>query len=361
MTSTGAARRVVVLGSGSLARSICRSLAAIGPAATAGLLPPVEVTVVARSPATAAEVAHGCRVRAGISGSAVTFAAEALGEAVDLVARLRPDVGVCCASAQSPYERTVRPSRWTDLVQRAGFGLTLPFQATVVVPIARALAAASPDSMLVNACFPDAVNPLLAALRLPVHCGVGNVASLSACLRIALDLAAQPGALAVLGHHVHLAPPADVADELLVWRGGSPVDGVTGLLAASRALPRRELNDIAGHAAARLVHDLLSGTTVRTNLPGPLGLPGGYPVVLSGSSIALDLPDGLGRAEAIDWNVRAGRRDGVDVRDGRVGYPPRAAEALAAHVPEVAGGWPVEHLDEVTDRFIALRNALRLR
>jgi hypothetical protein len=97
-----------------------------------------------------------------------------------------------------------------------------------------------------------------------------------------------------------------------------------------------------------------------TSLPGPLGLPGGYPVRLTaGRGIALDLPAGLDRDAAIAWNERAGRRDGVEIRDGRVSFPARAAAALARYAPDLAAGWPVAALDEVTARLTALRQRLR--
>jgi hypothetical protein len=164
--------------------------------------------------------------------------------------------------------------------------------------------------------------------------------------------------LAVLGHHVHLAPPDGPVDEVRAWRDDTPLTDVTALLAADRALPRPELNAIAGHAAARLLLDLVTGTDTRTNLPGPLGLPGGYPVRVAAGTVALDLPTGVSRTDAVDWNLRVGRRDGVQVVDGRVDHPPAAA-VIAAHLPDLADGWPTSALDQVTEELIALRRRLR--
>ncbi|HEU4422992.1 MAG TPA: potassium transporter TrkA [Pilimelia sp.] len=358
------ARHVAIVGSGSLARSVCLSLAALVPDAGAAGQAPLRVTVLARDGAAAGQIARACRARAAVSGVPVTFAAEAAptdepaDEPAVTLARLRPDLLVCCASAQSPYERITAPSAWTALIERAGFGLTLPLQATLAARLARAIVRASPDTLLINGCFPDVVNPLLAALGLPVHCGIGNVATLAACLQASLDLPDQRE-LAVLGHHAQLAAPDDPADEVRAWHGGTPLPGVTELLGPDRALPRRMLNALAGHAAARLLVDLASGAVVHTSLPGPLGLPGGYPVRLLGGRVALNLPAGLTTGAAIDWNLRVGRRDGVEIRDGRIGYPDGAAAALAAYLPEVAAGWPADALDEVADRLTALRQRLR--
>jgi hypothetical protein len=351
------ARHIVVVGSGSLARSLCYSLADLGARVTGAGAEPARVTVLARGGA-AGEIAQVCRLRGAVSGGRFSFAAEPLRFEPAALDRLRADVLVCCASTQSPYERLTAPSAWTSIMQRAGFGVTLPLQTAIVVRLARAFARLDRQPLLLNGCFPDAVNPLLHALGLPVLCGIGNVATVAAVLQAALDLPDQRD-LAVLGHHVHLAPPEEPDDEVRAWRDGSPVRGVAGLLAAARGLPRRELNAVAGHAAARLLTDVIDGTEVRTSLPGPLGLPGGYPVRLRGGTLSLNLPAGVTRAEATAWNLRVGRHDGVRVGDGRVTHTPSVAAALAPHLPDMADGWPVSALDEVSERLTALRQRLR--
>jgi hypothetical protein len=341
---------IVVVGSGRLARSLCRSLA--------GLLTSASVSVLARDSAAAAEVARSSAVVAWVSGTLTVFDGFALDDAEEVLARVRPDVVVCCASEQSPYEKRTHPTQWTELIGRCGFGVTLPLQARIVARLARMLGRTSPQTLLVNGCFPDAVNPLLHAIGLRVHCGIGNVATLAACLQAALNLPGQRE-LAVLAHHVHLDGPREPEQEARAWLAGSPMPTVTGMLAGYRALPRQELNEIAGHAAARLLADLLSGQATHTSLPGPLGLPGGYPVMVQDGQIRLNLPAGVSQEQAVDWNTRAGERDGITVRDGRVGYTPRAADELALYLPDIAAGWPAEALDEVGDQFISLRDQLR--
>ena len=114
-------RRLTVVGSGSLARSICHSLAA---SATS-----IRVSVVARNGAAVDDIVRGCRARAAVSAAPATFIGVAGEDVAAAVGRLRPEVVVCVASTQSPYERVRAPSPWTRLVERAGFGITLPFQA----------------------------------------------------------------------------------------------------------------------------------------------------------------------------------------------------------------------------------------
>jgi len=338
-------RHIVLVGSGALARSVCLGLAT-QPA-------PVRVTVLARNRLAAENLALAAGV---LAGNASTFASAHLNvdHPAGALAALRPDVLVCAASDHSPYERITRPSAWTDLVAEAGFGVTLPLQAGLVRALATALPDACPDAVLVNGCFPDVVHPLLTRLGLPVLCGIGNVATLAACLRAALG---GPADLAVLGHHAQLSGRDE---DVRAWAGGVPVADVTALLRPYRALPRRELNALGGHAAAGLLVALAEGTEIHANLPGPAGLPGGYPVRVTGRRIEPVLPDGVDLADAIAWNLRAGAPDGVEVSGAGVRHSPRAAEALARHLPEYADGWPVTALDEVSDRLRTLRAHLRL-
>lgn len=351
-----AGARLVVVGSGSLARAVCWSLAAVTPA-------PVAVTVLARSVPAAEELAYVAGARAALAGRPLTVTADPAGDLspaglAAALGRLAPTAVLVCASHHSPWERTTRPSGWTELVARGGFGLTLPLQVTLAADVARAVAAAAPDALLLNACFPDAVNPVLAALGLPVHCGVGNAAIVAASLQAALGLPDQ-AELAVLAHHVHLHEPAEEADEALAWYAGAPVEKVGGLLAAQRSTDPREVNQVTGMATALLLGDLLAGAEVRTNLPGPLGLPGGYPVLLRGRDLDLRLPAGLDRAAAVARNQRMADLDGVRVDGGRVLPAPAAADALDPYLPDVASGFSVREIPAVAEALLDLRSRLR--
>ncbi|MFI6541257.1 hypothetical protein ACIBHY_53015 [Nonomuraea sp. NPDC050547] len=297
--------------------------------------------------------------------------AETLGQIV-------PNGVLVAASTQSPWERQNSPSKWTEFLEKAGFGVTLPFQAEAALRVARAAPA---GTWVINACFPDAVNPLAAALGLPLWCGIGNAALLAASAQAALGLSDQRD-LRMLAHHSHLYPPRDGHPEARAWlgdedrggdrhedRGGDRGAGreedreladVGGLLAAQRAAGRAELNHVTGLASARLVAALIAGHDVPTHLPGPLGLPGGYPVHASlASGIRLRLPYGVEEKEAVDFNQRAALRDGVVVEDGRVTFAPAAREQLAAVAPDLADGFPVTDLEPATAALEQLRTRLR--
>ncbi|MFC4857838.1 hypothetical protein [Actinophytocola glycyrrhizae] len=344
-----------MVGTGALARSICYSLAVLCAV-------PVRVEVSGRDQRRAEEVCFVAGTRAVTAGRPVRFVPH-VGDLESVLAAPDLDGVLVCASSQSPWEATTRPSAWTALLRRAGFGLALPFQAEAALRAGRLLATRTPRPWLLNGCFPDAVNPLLAALGVPVLAGFGNVGLLAASAQAALGLPDQ-SRLRLLAHHVHLHAPATGVAEALAWVDDEPVADPGALLAAQRATDRAELNQITGHTAALLLTALLAGTPLDTHLPGPHGRPGGYPVRLHGTDLTLRLPPGLGEPQVVAFNERAAMADGVTVDratggGGRVRFGPAAAEELAGLAPDLAAGFPVGDLDSATAELGALRDRLR--
>jgi len=344
---------LVVFGTGSLAHATCDALATVSAE-------PINVVVVGRGREKAAAVCYLAGTRAALSGTGVTFrpaVADSAARLADVLADARPSGVFACASHQSPWERVTAPSAWTDLLARAGFGLALPLHADLVAMAGRLIATHAPGAWLVNACFPDAVNPVLAALDVPVLCGIGNVGILAASLQAALGLPDQ-SRLRLLAHHAHLHEPHDPADEARAWLDGTPLPDVTSLVATQRATDRVLLNRVTGITAALILSALLTGATTDTHAPGPNGLPGGYPVRLAAGRVSLRLPAGIGETEAVEFNKRAARRDGVRVDDDKVHFEPTVGSALPRAVSGLDGFGAAE-LPGVCRELLALRAELR--
>src|SRR5262249_35193205 len=200
----------------SLACATCDALAVSAPY-------PLVVSLAARNRRKVDEMCLVAGLRAALSARPVRF----VGHAVDLdepgplaaiCAATLPSVVLCCASVQSPWERLHAPSAWTALLARAGFGLAAPLHAVIASTVAAAVTAGSPHACYLNACYPDAVNPLLHALGTAIFCGTGNVALLSAAARSALRLT-PTDRLRVLAHHRHLDAPETPTDEARMWLG----------------------------------------------------------------------------------------------------------------------------------------------
>lgn len=355
---------IAVFGSGSLASAVCRSLATDGLASAPGS---VDVLVLARDAAAASAICAVAGSLAALAGRTVRFTpvnadigcpSGLESGLVDTLRGIDPLGVVLCASYQSPWERLRAPSRWTAMLGRTGFGLSLPLQAVPAIRVGRAIESACPGAWFVNTCLPDGVNPVLADLGVPVTCGAGNVAMLGAALQCGLGLT-EPSRLKVLAHHLHLHAPDDEAEEALAWVDDEPLGDVTGQLRQLRAAPRAALVDIAGASAALVAAVLAAGGRLDAQLPGPLGLPGGYPVRVEEGKLTLRLPATLTEADAIAFNQRAARHDGVVVAGGRVTFSPAVSAELANDLPGLAEGCAVTDLAAACEQLLELRARLR--
>lgn len=346
----------MVVGSGSLARAVVNALAVSGP-------DPLSVTILARSAPAAARLAYVAGTRAALAGTPVRLAAApvevaATDQLAEVLAQIAPAVVLLAASVHSPWEGVDRPSPWTRWVDRAGFGVTTPLHALLAIRVAEAVGKARPEATYVNACFPDAVNPLLATLGLRIDCGIGNVAIIAASLQAALGLRDQ-SELTVLAHHVHLHAPAEPAAEARAWVGTEAVTDVTARLAAQRSSAGREVNEVTGYAAAQALAALATGRALDTHLPGPHGRPGGYPVRLRDGAVHLRLPPGIDEATAVAWNHQAGLADGLAVSGDQVLFGPAARAALDEDLPHLAAGFPVADTEAAGTALLELRARLR--
>lgn len=347
---------IAVAGTGAFAGALVRALARQRE--------PLTVHVLSSDGRRAEDLAELGRDHAALVGSPTTCTAHRvdvrhLDEPERLLGRLRPDALVVSTSEHSPTERTRAPSAWTALLAEAGFGLTLPLQATHALRYGQACQRVTPDTMLVNACFPDAVNPVLTALGTPVACGLGNVATLAAALAARLDLASQRP-LHLLAHHAHLHAPASPDDDVRAWLNSEATD-LSGPLTSLRRRDRAHLNEVgAAAAAAPLVALVGAGPTHHGHLPGPAGLPGGYPVTVSHQHVELRLPPGVTRSQAIAWNTERGRLDGTAVgSDGAVQLEEPALAALRRHWPDAPSQWPANDLTRLRTCLLQLRDQLR--
>jgi hypothetical protein len=262
-----------------------------------------------------------------------------------LLAEVKPDVVLHSATVGSPrrlMKATVDAGIRSTLSQ-ATFGLWLPWHLLPAARLTEAVARSGIETKVVNASFPDVVNPAIWAHHGhgPVA-GAGNVEVCAAqVLRYLVDVEGENpadvevslvGSHALLGYgaasgvpyHLQLSvrgrdvTNAYALDSMLEWPEPiqwSKVD-VFSLFAAS---------------AVKNALALVAAEPVRTHVTGPNGLPGGYPAQVHVGEVSLDLPDGLSTDAAVDINRRAARWDGIDRidSDGTVVYTDIARGAMA--------------------------------
>ncbi len=219
---------------------------------------------------------------------------------------------------------TLTPTQQSLLVQ-TGFGVWLPFQANLLLQFARILRELPNPPWLVIGPYPDVTAPLVKAHGLSRIIGFGNVDELA--------VMAGSGDVRLVAHHsVESAlfqdrelPPyrlyARTADHH--WQART--------LSRRFSWPAGTRSHVwTAASAVRTVRALLSDTPRLMHAPGPLGLPGGYPVLVSRHGVDVALPDVITLAEAVAINQRAAMADGIQLiePDGRVRLTPHCQAAV---------------------------------
>jgi hypothetical protein len=347
---------ILVIGTGSIARGVVYELSHI-------LGRSLRVVIIGRSQVKVSEIALIANARAASVGASVVC--EPVSMAQFTVAKfsrifrsLKPKVILLAASIQSPWEITEEDNGWTRLVAQGGFGITLPLQMVLAVEVGRA--AADLEAAFVNACYPDCVNVVLNHLGLRTTCGLGNAAIVEAFCRATVG--AQEKDVRVLAHHGQLGPwlrGKAPGKQPRIWVRGHEVRARE--LRPNYGAIGEELNDVTTSTAIPLLLSLLSGGTLRTNIPGVAKLPGGYPFLLRRGKFSLQLPSDISLEEAIEHNKRGERLDGLDVGAG-VRFVGTARKALDAAGFEHAQGfdlseWPIvcKHMQSLRDRLRGIR------
>lgn len=261
---------------------------------------------------------------------------------------IQPDIIFNCSSLQSWRRITELPKPLFEELDQAQFGPWLPMHLATMHHLMQAVRQANCGAIVVNSAFPDAVNPVLHQVGLSPHIGIGNVANLIPATRCAVaDQIA--------------APLADVQVKLItqhyfshfVPRGGLPDTAhfhlqcqVVGQDISNDIDPAvifdhvrggyRRLGGIDGQfltaaSAVQVLAHLFSPIPFYTHAPGPLGLPGGYPVRLQEGVIQLDLPESVSEAQAVEINRLCQIQDGIATieRDGTVEFGEKSMEVLA--------------------------------
>ena len=354
--------RVLILGTGSFAARILFDAAAT--AAT-----PVTITIAGRNRERLAWLASAANARAALFRRPARIVQRhvdllSADATAALLAALQPAVVMQAASAQSASVIARKGDAWSRLVARGGLSASAVFQALLSTRVARAVAQTSPRTALINCCFPDVVNGMIAGAGLPILCGIGNVAILSnafAGLRVPDD----PGALRMLCHYQNIGafrrpPAARGGVPPRVWIGEEEIADVHDAFAEIQLTPEPAI-DISGASGVPVALALAAGTAWTGHVPGPTGLPGGYPVRLAADgALALDLPLGLTREAAIAWNARYEQENGLVVEpDGGVRYTGTLAEELRAASPDLAGGFRLAELEDVYAAMARLRARLQ--
>lgn len=354
---------ILISGTGSFAARIAFDIAAVAAE-------PVEVIIAGRNRDRLDWLRTAANARAAMFGSKARFTAHPIDllapDASDtLLAATNPRIVVQAASIQTSQVIAQSGNAWTRLVAEGGLSATAVFQALISSRVAAAITRRGMPVTLVNCSFPDVVNGIIVALGHAVSCGMGNVAILSNVF--AGSAAMPPGAeIKVLAHYQNLAAWRRRPDERggrapRVWLDGEEVEDVYGRFAEIQLTPEPVI-EISGASGVPMLLALAAGRPWSGHVPGPNGLPGGYPVRLTDGALDLDLPNGVTEAEAIAWNGTFEAENGLVVSpEGHLGFTGILGERLSEHVPALRNGFAVRELEAVCEELLQLRAVLMLK
>ena len=328
---------------------------------------PVEIIIAGRNLERLNWLRTAANARAALFGAKARFTTHAIDllapDASDaLLAAADPRIVVQAASIQTSQVIAQSGNAWTRLVAEGGLSATAVFQALISARVAAAITRCGKPVALVNCSFPDVVNGMIRAMGHAVSCGMGNVAILSNVF--AGSAATRAGAeVKVLAHYQNLAawrrrPEERGGRAPRVWLDGEEVSNVYAHFADIQLTPEPVI-EISGASGVPMLLAMAAGKPWQGHVPGPGGLPGGYPVKLVDGRLELDLPPALAREEAIAWNASFEAANGLVVSpEGRATFTGILGGAIASHIPELRDGFDVRELEAVCESLLGLRERL---
>ena len=349
---------VLITGTGMFAGRIALDMAATAKE-------PVTVVIAGRNRDRLSWLETAANARAAMFGTPARFRAERIdllddGASERLLRDLQPGLVVQAASIQTSSVISDQGSRWTALVAEGGLSATAVFQALISSRMAAAISAIAPGTPLINCSFPDVVNGMITAMGHDVLCGTGNVAILSNVFQGAPGL--PEGNLKVLAQYQCLAPWRLPAEDRSgpaprIFIDDAEISDPFETFQKCRLTPEPAI-EISGASGVTLILALASERDWHGHVPGPNGLPGGYPVKLRDGCLSLDLPSAVTEEEAVAWNDGFERVNGLTTSAGRAVFHGRLAERLAEEGFAYADGFVMADLEEVCEVMLTLRQRL---
>jgi hypothetical protein len=268
------------------------------------------------------------------------------GALIQVLGQHRPDLVVQSACLLSPWWTFETPGPAARLLEQAGFGAQLPLQLSVLMSVMTACREVGLRAPIVNASYPDVTHAVLAPLGLGPTIGIGNVGIIAGLIRAASGVQASGGSdpFRLLAHHAHVWPALrgqwgeTLAGRPRLWVGEPAVPQAEIPLPTAPLPLDRSINYLSAASALDIIAALLDSSPRRLHAPGPLGLPGGYPLQVGDGRVELDLPPQLTSQEAAAWLGACAGQEGIERIDasGTVHFTEVTCRILHQISPELA-------------------------
>jgi hypothetical protein len=257
---------------------------------------------------------------------------------------IQPSIIYNSMTLQSWWVITQLPQDAYKAIDEARYAPWYPMHFVPVYKMMQAVKRSGIKTHVVNAAFPDLVNPALAKIGLAPTVGIGNIDNLVCCLRI---VASKMFRVPLRSVTIYMVAPHFVSYYMSRFgnAAGAPyylkimIDDkdVTSkvdrdqFLANVTTLGRRpggvQTHPLVASSVCKVIMGILCDTKEFGHAPGPNGLPGGYPIKLNADGVEVCPPENLSVEEAIRINNEGQVFEGVESieDDGTVVLTKKAA------------------------------------
>ncbi|WP_406148857.1 hypothetical protein [Streptomyces sp. NBC_01012] len=370
------ARKIMVLGAGDIGRRVFHELAHSPGARHVQLVGRDEETVL-----KAANLTRFCSVQRGHTtdvshaGTDITDVART----AERIAAFAPDFIFLAVSYQSWWVISTLRQDAFQRVYAANYGPWLPMHLVPVMKAMEAVRLSGTQALVVNAAYPDAVHPALAAAGLSPDIGIGNVANnvpgITTAAADELGCSTADVEVRLVAHHyvshrlsrTGNSGPAGMG--LGIRLGGRDVTAGLDVAALLDRLPGRYRRTgglpgqtMTASSALSVLEPLVDRRDAVVHAPGVDGMIGGYPVAIEDGKFRVLLPDGMTADEARAINASGQLHDGIsEIRaDGTVVFEPSAMaimkEELGYDCPDMKLSEAEGRAQEIAERFGAYRD-----
>ena len=350
----------LISGTGAFAGRIALDIASTTP-------DPVNVVIAGRNRDRLDWLRTAGNARAAMFGRPASFSTMLIdlleeGASEWMIRATRPKIAVQAASVQTSSVISDTGNAWAALVREGGLSATAVFQALLSSRVAQAISEHAPDTALINCGFPDVVNAMIMALGHKVLCGTGNVAILSNVFAGAKGIT-DPGRLRVLAHYQNLGAwrrpntERQGARAPRVFVDGREIGDVFAEFDSVKLTPEPAI-EISGASGVTLICAYAAGKPWMGHVPGPNGLPGGYPVRLENGALSLALPQGVSEEEAVSWNASYEEKNGLVIKGGTARFTGALHKVFEQAGFAHADGFEIDQLETVYRDLDGLRERL---
>jgi hypothetical protein len=244
----------------------------------------------------------------------------------ELLVQKDPRVILNGSSLQPYWVITQLPKETFLKLKAAGYGPWLPLHLILTQKLMQAVKQSGIETHVVNAAFPDAVNPVLGKVGMAPTIGLGNmdnfIPGIQKIVGEKLGMARRDVKVWMVGHHYlreafrHFGNSAGAPYFCKIHVGNrdvTPEFDLEKLLLDAVNLVVGMRNDAAvASSGVKNVLAILWDTQEITHSPGPAGLEGAYPIRLGANGAEVYLPEGLTLERAIQINREGQRLEGIE-------------------------------------------------